>query len=232
MTGSNFSFLQCLSLVGLMLAGCANAAASPTATSTSRPPTSTITVAPPTASATATNTARQVPPTATPTDTATDTPIPPTATLTNTPLRQPTTTSAPVTPAAQPTVASPTPAPPPAGAGPTITGISLVNREPQAITISVSFSGLQPNQKYNTIAYSVDCPNGCGRFGIIHSGLFNYFTPASADWSIQLKVGIDSVFCQGGNSTASNTLTIDLAVGVSLNADYSATFPLANTWCV
>lgn len=218
-------------VVALLLAGCTTATPVPlTATNAALPPTATLTPIPPTNTTTATTTSTDTPATSTPTDT----PVPPTPTSTHTGLPLPTNTPAPITvvatTAVPPTSVPPTSAPPPAS-GPTITGVSLVSREPGAITVSVSFAGLQPNQKYNVIAYSLDCPNGCARFGIIHSGLFNYFTPISSDWTVQLKIGVDSIYCQGGNTVTSNTLTVDLAIGVSLNADYSATFPLANTWC-
>lgn len=227
------SAFRLIPLLALALTGCVAATPEPTATPL---PTATNTALPPTNTATATDTATPLPPTAT--NTATNTAVPPTDTATatvaatHTPLPQPTKTKAPaVTSAPQPTAVPPTAAPSGGGGSPAITGVSLVSREPQSITVSVTYAGLQPNQKYNTIAYSADCPNGCGRFGIIHTGLFNYFTPTGSDWTMQLKVGIDSVFCQGGATTTSNTLTVDLGVGVSLNADYSATFPLANTWC-
>ncbi len=214
----------------LLLTACTAASAPPTFTSTPVPPAATDTPLPPTATLT------PVPPTATttpvpPTEAPSATPVPPTSSATPTLPRLPTSTKAPAS-AEPPTALPPTASSPPAASGLTITGVSLVSREPQSIVVDASFAGLEPNTKYNVIAYSTDCPNGCGKYGIVHSGLFNYFTPTASTWTVQLKVGIDSIFCQGGNTTTSNTLTIDLAVGVSFTPVVSATFPVSQAWCM
>ena len=101
--------------------------------------------------------------------------------------------------------------------------------------VDVTISGLDPNSRYNLIAYAdsaENCPVNCKAFGKAQSGVTYIFQPTDATNVQRLNVEIDGLLCQGVNPFTTDRLTAEIRLVVfGYPLLHIATFPATNTWC-